>query len=118
MQAQQQRCIARVTTDNYSPMHQCTRNAVPGNGGYCKQHDPVAVAAKVKRENDAWHAEQDRAAYVRKCVNAHDDLVAALRMAETALTMPIQGQKVRALRNGNDSNVLDAIRAALAKAQP
>lgn len=44
-----------------------------------------------------------------------ESFVAALRMAEMSLTMPILGQKVRALRNGNDDAVVAAIRTALAK---
>jgi hypothetical protein len=64
--------------------HQCTRK--PGHGPdelYCKQHDPVAKAAKYKAEREAdtrrWAASTARKQRVDDIADAKDDCVSALR---------------------------------------
>lgn len=52
------------TRESWNHTYQCTRKAIvfrcvdgyEGELGFCRQHDPVAVAAKNKARNDAWHA--------------------------------------------------------------
>ena len=47
---------------------QCRRNAV--NDGYCKQHHPDAIAAKRKRQDEKWDAEDKASKKHRALVSA------------------------------------------------
>ncbi len=56
---------------------QCTRKNGHGpDGAYCKQHDPIAIKAKIAASDAKWRAEQDAKARQAEFAN---DCKAAIR---------------------------------------
>lgn len=70
-------CSASVSTDGYGS-HDCYRRGVIERDGkhYCKQHDPVAVDAKRKAEEQKWEADR----------RARDARVASTRVSQAKAT--------------------------------
>ena len=69
-------CCVAVHNDHGVDFHQCQRFAVltRGKRAYCKQHDPVAVAARASARQDSYDAEEAlrTADHIRKdaCIQA------------------------------------------------